>query len=170
MNPGFPFSRRPFLKRSGAAGLGLASFAGVSLAPARLCAAEAPGSGTDWTRKISDPVIRAGVEAAVFKNLIPAATERACPGHFTINADGGGFGSDTTWPGLDSWQMTSPYLQLGPRADGSGLLRFRPRLAAQRRQHPKPDGSVSADGSLKYCEYAAVLARVVFGNPDIFSA
>ncbi len=49
----------------------------------------------------------------MFKNLIPAATERAYPGHFTINADGGGYGSDSTWPGLDSWQMIGPYLHLG---------------------------------------------------------
>jgi hypothetical protein len=39
--------------------------------------------------------------------------ERVYPGHFTINADGGGYGGDTTWPGLDSWQMVGPYLQLG---------------------------------------------------------
>jgi hypothetical protein len=39
-----------------------------------------------------------GVEAAVFKNLLPAATERVYTGHFTINADGGGFGNDTTSP------------------------------------------------------------------------
>jgi hypothetical protein len=36
------------------------------------------------------------------------------------------------------------------------------------RYHLKPSGSVSADGSQKYCEYAAVLARVVFGNREIF--
>jgi len=36
------------------------------------------------------------------------------------------------------------------------------------RYHLKPDGSVSADGSQKYCEYAAVLTRVVFGNREIF--
>jgi hypothetical protein len=37
------------------------------------------------------------------------------------------------------------------------------------RYHLKPDGTVSPDGSQKYCEYAAVLARVVFGNRGIFS-
>jgi hypothetical protein len=36
------------------------------------------------------------------------------------------------------------------------------------RYHPKPDGSVSADGTRKYCEYAAVLVRVVFGNREVF--
>jgi len=113
MNTCSPFSRRLFLKCSGATGLGLASFAGLPRAPAWLNAAEAPPSGAGWIRRIADPEVRAGVEAAVFNNLIPAATERVYPGHFTINADGGGFGSDTTWPGLDSWQMIGPYLQLG---------------------------------------------------------
>ena len=72
-----------------------------------------PPIGADWIPRITDPEIRAGVEAAVFKNLIPAATERVYPGHFTISADGGGYGSDSTWPGLDSWQMIGPYLLLG---------------------------------------------------------
>lgn len=75
--------------------------------------AEATVSKAGWIQRIADPEIRAGVEAAVDKNLLPAATERVYPGHFTINADGGGFGNDPTWPGLDSWQMIGPYLQLG---------------------------------------------------------
>lgn len=37
------------------------------------------------------------------------------------------------------------------------------------RYHLKPDGTVSPDGSPKYCEYAAVLARVVFANRQLFS-
>jgi hypothetical protein len=78
-----------------------------------LRAAESAPKEADWLRRIVDPEIRAGMEAAVFRNLIPAATERAYPGHFTINADGGGYGSDSTWPGLDSWQMIGPYLELG---------------------------------------------------------
>jgi len=78
-----------------------------------LRAAEASTEEGNWIRRIIDPEIRAGVEAAVFKNLLPAASERIYPGHFTINADGGGYGSDSTWPGLDSWQMIGPYLQLG---------------------------------------------------------
>jgi hypothetical protein len=36
------------------------------------------------------------------------------------------------------------------------------------RYHLKADGSVSPDGSQKYCEYAAVLARVVFSNREMF--
>ncbi len=106
-------SRRLFLKRASAASLGLASLAGVPPGAFRLGAGEAAGSEADWVRRITDADIRAGVEAALYKNLIPAATERAYPGHFSINADGGGYGADTTWPGLDSWQMAGPYLQLG---------------------------------------------------------
>jgi hypothetical protein len=64
-------------------------------------------------RSISDAEIRAGVEAAVNKNMLPAATEIFYPGHFTISADGGAYGNDTTWPGLDSWQMSGAYLLLG---------------------------------------------------------
>ncbi len=67
----------------------------------------------DSIRRITDPQIRAGADAAVNRNLIPAADEQAYPGHFFINADGGGYGSDTTWPGLDSWQMAGAYLLLG---------------------------------------------------------
>jgi hypothetical protein len=106
-------SRRLFLKRSAAAGLGLAAYSRLQLAPSSLRAAEAPATGSELVRRIADPEIRAGVEAAVFKNLIPAASERVYPGHFTINADAGGYGADTTWPGLDSWQMVGPYLHLG---------------------------------------------------------
>jgi len=113
MNIRLQLSRRLFLKRSGIAGLGIVSAARLQLVPSGLRAAEAPSSASEWIRRIADPEIRAGVEAAVFKNLLPAATERIYPGHFTINADGGGFGSDTTWPGLDSWQMIGPYLQFG---------------------------------------------------------
>jgi hypothetical protein len=113
MNTDARISRRWFLKQSGTTSVGLASVAGLGMAPFCLRAADAAGDGSDLIRRITDPEIRAGVEAAVVKNLLPAATERAYPGHFTINADGGGFGSDTTWPGLDSWQMIGPYLVLG---------------------------------------------------------
>jgi hypothetical protein len=106
-------SRRLFLKRAGVSGLGLASIAGLQVVPSSLRAAENVTNGADWVRRIVDPEIRAGMESAVFKHLIPAASQRAYPGHFTINADGGGYGNDSTWPGLDSWQMVGPYLQLG---------------------------------------------------------
>jgi hypothetical protein len=106
------FSRRLFLVQSGAIALGLPAIATLRLFPNRMRDAELSGDSLGWIERIADPEIRAGVEAAVFKNLIPAATERAYPGHFTINADGGGYGSDSTWPGLDSWQMTGAYLLL----------------------------------------------------------
>ena len=36
------------------------------------------------------------------------------------------------------------------------------------RYHPQPDGTVLPAGAQKYCEYAAVLVRVVFGNREVF--
>src|SRR6185369_11951523 len=105
-------SRRLFLKQAGACSFRLASLSGLVVS-STLRAAASSTNDSDWLRRIIDPEIQAGMEAAVFKNLIPAATQRVYPGHFTINADGGGYGSDSTWPGLDSWQMIGPYLQLG---------------------------------------------------------
>ena len=113
MNDQLRISRRAFLRRSGIASLGFASAGAWGLQANRLIAKESTPDALALIRGITDPEIRAGVEAAVFKNLIPAATERVYPGHFTINADGGGYGSDSTWPGLDSWQMIGPYLHLG---------------------------------------------------------
>lgn len=63
--------------------------------------------------RIKNEEIRAGVEAAIEKNLLPAAVETAYPGHFLITADGSTYGGDATWPGLDSWQMAGAYLLLG---------------------------------------------------------
>ena len=63
--------------------------------------------------RIEDPLIRAGVRAAIEKTLIPAATEKAYPGHFNVVADGSHYGGDSTWPGLDSWEMAGAYLLLG---------------------------------------------------------
>jgi hypothetical protein len=95
-------SRRGFL--GGVALAGVA--AGLRLQPA--FAAE-PARKVD----VADPEIRDGLAAAIDKNLIPAASQRAYPGHFTVTADGAGYGSDATWPGLDSWQMAGAYLLLG---------------------------------------------------------
>ena len=53
------------------------------------------------------------MEAAIVKNLLPPATEIPYPGHFNITADGQAYGGDSTWPGLDSWQMAGAYLLLG---------------------------------------------------------
>ena len=77
-----------------------------------LVAEESTRDAAAFVRSIADAEIRAGVEAAIFKNLLPAATEQYYPGHFTITADGQAYGGDTTWPGLDSWQMTGAYLLL----------------------------------------------------------
>ncbi|MCC6579690.1 MAG: hypothetical protein IT440_04560 [Phycisphaeraceae bacterium] len=71
---------------------------------------------TEIQRKIDaigDPAIRAGVEAAVNKTLLTAATEKAYPGHYTVVANGKAYGEENTWPGLDSWQMAGAYLLLG---------------------------------------------------------
>jgi hypothetical protein len=38
------------------------------------------------------------------------------------------------------------------------------------RYHPQKDGTVTQDGAAKYCEYPAVLARVVLGTPEVFCA
>ena len=43
--------------------------------------------------KIRDHVLRDGVEAAISKTLIPAAPQKAYPGHFTVTADGAHFGA-----------------------------------------------------------------------------
>jgi hypothetical protein len=63
--------------------------------------------------RIKDEDIRAGVEAAITKNLIPAATQQYYPGFFEISADGQSYGGGASWPGLDSWQMAGAYLLLG---------------------------------------------------------
>jgi hypothetical protein len=107
------YSRRVFFVRSGNAGMGLASAAGLAWLPPCFQAADSHPDGAAVVRRIADAEIRAGVEAAIAKNLIPAATERVYPGHFTISADGAAYGGDTTWPGLDSWQMAGAYLRLG---------------------------------------------------------
>lgn len=152
---GSRFSRRLFLRRCGATGLGLASLAGLPLGPSWLRATEASTNGLDQVRRIVDPEIRAGVEAAVFKNLIPAATERVYPGHFTINADGGGYGNDSTWPGLDSWQMIGPYLHLGRTRLVLDYFEF--VRASQRKDGNIPfaifDGNTRPGGCLRGLKY-----------------
>jgi hypothetical protein len=96
-------SRREFIARSAAFGIGIAS---------STCLAAGEGTPEVLT-KIKDPDIRAGVEAAIHKNILPAAVETAYPGHFQITANGGAYSGDATWPGLDSWQMAGAYLLLG---------------------------------------------------------
>jgi hypothetical protein len=69
--------------------------------------------GIDVLPRIKDSEIRAGVEAAIQKNILPACVENAYAGYFYITADGGSYGGDATWPGLDSWQMAGALLLLG---------------------------------------------------------
>jgi hypothetical protein len=57
--------------------------------------------------------IIAGVRGAVEKTLYPALRQRAYPGHFTVVADGKVYGTENTYPGLDSWEMAGAYLALG---------------------------------------------------------
>jgi hypothetical protein len=106
-------SRRSFLVHTGAASAGLALAAGSDLFAAESPAVQSLPDPSRTIAAIADPEIRVGMEAAVMKNLLPAATEIFYPGHFTIAADGGAYGNDTTWPGLDSWQMAGAYLLLG---------------------------------------------------------
>lgn len=77
-----------------------------------LPAGEIP-EGSVLVARITDPVIRAGVEAAINRNLNPAATEWYYPGYFNITAHGRTYGDGATWPGLDSWEMAGAYLELG---------------------------------------------------------
>ena len=106
-------SRRAFLGRSTAAGVGLAAAAGFERLPHGLCAAETSPDVKSLVQGIADAEIRAGVEAAIVKNLLPSAAEIPYPGHFNITADSQAYGGDSTWPGLDSWQMAGAYLLLG---------------------------------------------------------
>jgi hypothetical protein len=78
-----------------------------------LVSVAAADDGAEIVGKITDPEIRAGVEAAINKSMIPAATQQYYPGSFEISADGGSYGGGATWPGLDSWQMAGAYLLLG---------------------------------------------------------
>ena len=65
------------------------------------------------TKDIADELIREGIVAAISNTLLPAAVEKAYPGHFTVTADGSYFGAENTWPGLDSWEMAGAYLLMG---------------------------------------------------------
>jgi hypothetical protein len=97
--------------RTGAVGVGFA-LAGKGLLAGEPPAEEPPGDPSRMLAGIADPAIRAGMEAAILKNMIPAAVETDYPGYFWISADGQAYGN-ATWPGLDSWQMAGAYLLLG---------------------------------------------------------
>jgi len=74
--------------------------------------------------RIVDPLIRRGVREAIEKTLLPAATQKAYPGHFNVVADASHYGGDHTWPGLDSWEMAGAYLLLGKRDLVRGYFDF----------------------------------------------
>ncbi|MBS1709776.1 MAG: hypothetical protein JSS65_13775 [Armatimonadetes bacterium] len=95
------------------------------------------------TEQVRDSVVRDGFSAAVNSNLLPAATEKVYPGHFTINADGGGYGNDTTWPGLDSWQMAGAYLLIGKKQTAIDYFDF--VCASQRKDGNIPFAIFSGD-------------------------
>ena len=57
--------------------------------------------------KISDEEIKQGFRHAVEDNLFPALTNKAYFGHSTVTVSGAGFGTDNTWPGLDSWEISA---------------------------------------------------------------
>jgi hypothetical protein len=102
-------SRRGFLTRTAAGSVGIATRGANTPFAAKANSDKAPGV----SQQIKDPEVRAGVVAAIHKNILPAAVETAYPGHFQITADGSSYGGDATWPGLDSWQMAGAYLLLG---------------------------------------------------------
>lgn len=56
----------------------------LRFAASALAAAIAPSfaAADDFTDRIADPEIRAGVRAAIEKNLLPAASQKQYPGHF----------------------------------------------------------------------------------------
>jgi hypothetical protein len=105
----YRLSRRSFVRTIGAA-------TATSLLPPRISfggSARNPNGYSDVLKRITDPDIRTGLTAAIEKNLLAAISERLYPGQFNITADAGSYGSDSTWPGLDSWQMAGAYLLLG---------------------------------------------------------
>ena len=101
-------NRRTFLKTTAQAGaLGFAAIGGFG------CASDhekgsVKRAGADEEQKL----IAEGFRVALEKYLYPSLLEHAYPGHFIIAPDGG-FGTENTWPGLDSWQMAGAYLLLG---------------------------------------------------------
>lgn len=95
-------TRREFIQHSAAAGLSFSTGFG--------CA-----TSSNRSEKLSaeEELILTGTKAALEKSLYPALREQAYPGHFVVVADGGGYGAENTWPGLDSWQMAGAYLLVG---------------------------------------------------------
>ncbi|HVZ64567.1 MAG TPA: hypothetical protein VG936_08345 [Lacunisphaera sp.] len=85
----------------------------IILAGAVHLASTAADDSARFVTPIADAEIRTGVQLAIERNILPAATQAYYPGHFEITADGSSYGHGATWPGLDSWQMAGAYLLLG---------------------------------------------------------
>lgn len=96
-------TRRALLVGSAAGSLGIAAGRGSS---------GAVGAEAGRLAEEKELILR-GTEAALEKTLMPALRERAYPGHFTVTAAGDSFGAETTWPGLDAWQLAGAYLLAG---------------------------------------------------------
>jgi hypothetical protein len=110
MNQGHAVSRRTFLATTAAAG----AAAWVTGARRSSAADAAPAhDATAVVANVRDEEIRKALWLALEKTVLPAAVENAYPGHFWITADGAAYGGDSTWPGLDSWQLAGAYLLLG---------------------------------------------------------
>jgi hypothetical protein len=98
-------TRRTFLKHSFQASLSTMALVSAGCKTPR---AIPQPSGTESEREL----LREAFRVATEKYLYPSLLDRIYPGHFIVAPDGG-FGTENTWPGLDSWQMAGAYLLLG---------------------------------------------------------
>lgn len=119
-----------------------------------------------FLERIRDAEIREGLRAAVFQNLLPARTDREYPGHFSITADGSSFGTENTWPGLDSWQMAGAYLKLGDISRAKGYFAF--VRAAQRSDGDLPF-AVFPEEACRTAEARGPYLRGMRYPEDVFS-
>jgi hypothetical protein len=70
-------------------------------------------SGNNSATQLAErDLISSGLKAARDKYLLPSLLDKIYPGHFIVAPDGG-YGTENTWPGLDSWEMAGAYLLLG---------------------------------------------------------
>jgi hypothetical protein len=136
MRPNGEVTRRSSLKWLG---LGAAALASGALNSNCCAATAAPGNDLFD----ADQTIIAGVRAAVEKTLNPALRQRAYPGHFTVVADGTVYGTEDTYPGLDSWEMAGAYLALGKQREVLDYFDF--VQASQRRDGNIPMTIFPAD-------------------------
>jgi hypothetical protein len=93
--------------------LGLVSGCGVSLAELQKAEPNSTSAEFPLKKQIEDELIRTGIENAITKTLLPAASQKAYPGHFTASYNGEPWPREVTWPGLDSWESSGAYLLLG---------------------------------------------------------